>query len=175
MHSESNSLLLDSGRYPLWFRIPAAAIGLSMWWFCFLLAADSYFGRHIGPTVNRAQGSPLLAIIIIFGIGLAMLYVWVAQVRIYFDPIHNCLYEESHGFFRWRGRSLPITDAREFHIRFVTIYCGGVWKLSMNCADGSSRRVTSLPRLSSDTTWLRSFRDALQQKTGLQVILHERR
>jgi len=175
-NTDSRIILFDSGRAPWWYKIPTMAIGLFLWWLGVSLAATSYFGIHTGIRADKG-GSPLLALIIIFGIGLAFLFVSFGQKRIYFNPLDRGLYSQVRGFVGWcRSTSLPFTDGCEFHIYHTTDVFGvGTWKLALKQDDGSSRRVTQISTIGAGSEKrLRPFCDLLEENTGLPVIYHQR-
>jgi len=174
-NTDSRIILYDSGRPPLWYRIPAVAIGLLLWWFGALVTATSYFGVDTGIRVNKG-GSPLLGFIIIFGLGVAFLFVTFCQMRVYFNPVDRGLYSQGRGFFGWRGsRSLPFTDGCEFHIHYTSVFALGNWELSLKQEGGSSRLLTVISTIGvGSTERLRSFCDLLEANTGLPVVFHER-
>jgi len=174
MKPDSKILLLDCGRYTLWLRLLAVAVALVLCWFGIAITANHYFRIQMGLGNTTIKGSPLTLLIFLFALGLAFLFVWFAQSRIYFDPALKSLFVEGHVFFRWHGRTIPLTDGCEFHIRFVSIYSGGVWELSMNHFDGSSQLVLQIPYLRKGETPLHTFRDLLEENTGWPVVLHER-
>ena len=170
---ESKILLLDSGRFPLWFRLPAVAIGLLLYWVGTAVTINHYFGIQMGLGKSTINGSPLLGLIIIYGIGLPFLFVWFAQKRICFDPASKGLFVETRGFVRWHGTLKPLTDGCELHMHYISVFANGNWELSMIQYDGEFKFLTSFVYFKRDKNWLQSFRDALEEKTGLPVIVHE--
>jgi hypothetical protein len=109
-----------------------------------------------------------------FGIGLPFLFVWFAEGRIYFDSVSKNLYSEGKVFFRWRGRSILLTDCHDLHIYYTRVFTLGNWNLSMIQHDGSFKFLAAIPYLKRDKNWLDSFRETLEKNTGLPVVLHER-
>jgi len=172
VNPESKILLLDSGRYPLWIRLPTLVIGTFLWWLGATAAAQYYFGFRTS-LVTQDKGSPLLGLMIIFGIGLGFLFVWFAQKRISFDPMNRGLFVETRGFVRWHGTLKPLTDGCELHMHYTSVFANGNWELSMLQYDGEFKFLTSFVYFKRDKNWLQSFRDALEEKTGLPVIVHE--
>ncbi len=172
-NSDSKILLLDSGRFPLWFRMPAAAIGLLLYWFGTALTTNYYFGIQMGLGKSTSNGSPLIATLILFGIGMPFLFVWFAQKRIYFDPVNKGLFVERRGFVRWHGTSKPLTDCHELHIYYTKAFVLGNWNLSMIKNDGVFKFLTAFTCFKKDKNWLDSFRETFEENTGLTVIVHE--
>ena len=56
----SDVVVYDSGRFPLWFRIPAVAVGLGLLWFAAAIACEGFFGVSLGLPKSDDPGSPLL-------------------------------------------------------------------------------------------------------------------
>jgi hypothetical protein len=173
-NSESKILLLDSGRYPLWFRLPAVAIGLTLYWFSIAITTNHYFGIQLGLGNSTINSSPLVFIIIMFGIGLPFLFVWFAQKRISFDPVNKGLFVERRGFIRWHGTLMPLTDCHELHIYQIRVFACVYWDLSMIQSDGSLNFLTYFTYFKKDKNWLQSFRNTLEENTGLPVVVDER-
>ncbi len=169
----SNILLLDSGRFPLWYRLPAVAIGFILYWFGIAITTNYYFGIQMGLGKSTINGSPLLFLITMLGIGLPFLFVWFAQKRISFDPVNKRLFIETRGFVRWHGTLKPLVDGRELHMHYTSVFALGNWELSMIQYDGEFKFLTSFVYFKRDKNWLQSFRDRLEENTGLSVIVHE--
>ena len=81
----SDAILFDSGRLPLWFRVPALAFGLFVLCLSANFAAFGLFGVSFGFPGSDVRGSPLLGSFGAFLIAALWIFAWFAQLQIVFD------------------------------------------------------------------------------------------
>ena len=142
----SATLLFDSGRFPIWFRVPALAFGLGALWLGVASAAYGLFRVSLGFPFSDVRGSPLLGSLACFAIAGAWIFVWFAQLRIRFDAARQQLIVWSRGYFRSHERRISLAGCREIHMRHVHHGLGSrTWRVSVEFADGRSDHVTDIP------------------------------
>ncbi len=142
--SKSETLVFDSGRFPLWFRIPALVFGIFALWLGLDLAAG-LFGLSLGYHFSKGSGSPVLASLACFAIGALWVFVWFAQLRLLFDTTRQELIVRTRGFFRSHDRRIALAGCGEILIRQVrTGRAGSTWRVSAKFADGRSEYVSDI-------------------------------
>jgi hypothetical protein len=109
-------VLFDSGRFPLWFRIPALLFGLFALWFGASLAAYSLTGFQLGFPGEPGSGSPLLGSLAALLIATLWIFVWFAQFRFLFDADRQELIRRTRGFLRWHEERVSTAGASDFQI-----------------------------------------------------------
>ena len=167
----SSTILYDTGRCPLWFRIPALVFGVFTLFLTVQLAAYGLFGINIRfPMSDVGSGSPLLASLACLLIAALWIFVWFAQLRIVFDATRQELVVSSKGYTRWHEHRVSLNGCREFQIRHVRGMRGKTkWKVSVVFADGRNEYLAEIP-FTSD---MESFADLLKATTKLPVIKYD--
>ena len=133
----SNTLLYDTGRPPLWLRIPLLAFGLLMLWLGIAAAANGLFGvRWI-----NAQGSPLLGSLACFLLAALFIFVWFGQLQILFDEARQELVVRGQGYTRVHEHRISVTGGREIHLRYISMIGGSWWEVTVEFSDGRSEHV----------------------------------
>lgn len=161
------TILYDTGRAPLWMRIPILIVGLFTFYLGTQLAAYGLFGVDM-PGMSDIHGSPLLGSLACFPLAALFIYLWFAQLRVLFDATRYELIVSSRGYLRWHDRHISLTDGRKFHIQRVYQLRGKWnWKVSVEFADGRIERVIEI------TSGVESFAELLEGATKLAVIKHE--
>ena len=139
-----SATLYDSGRFPLWFRIPALVFGLFVLWLAVGIAAYGLFGVSLGFSLAGVHGSLLFGSLGCFAIAAVWNFVWFAHLRISFDATRQELIVWTRGYLRWHEHNVAWL-AREFHIRHVPAlgWRGGRGEsaLSSQMAEPSSWRI----------------------------------
>ena len=128
---KSNALLFESGRFPLWFRVPAFVFGLLALWFALAIASHGLFGVSLGLPMSGVRGSHFFGSLGCFVIAAAWIFVWFAQLQILFDELRQELVVRTRGYFRSHERRFPLAGSREVHLRHV--YSGLVsttWRIT---------------------------------------------
>ena len=137
--------LYDSGRFALWFRVPALAFGLFALWLAAAIACQGLFGVSLGISMSDVGGSSLLASLAGFIIAALWIFLWFAQLQILFDDSRQELVVRTRGYFRSHDRRVSVTGSREVQIRRVsTGLAGRTWRVTVEFADGRSEHVTDL-------------------------------
>jgi hypothetical protein len=169
---DSRTILFDSGRFPLWFRIPALLFGLGVLWLGFALAAYRLFGVSLGGSFRDVRGSPLLGSLACFVIAAMWTFVWFARLRILFDAQRQELVRWTQGYLRSHERRVSIAGCRQLHISRVRGgFCGtSGWRLTVEFAEGRSELVADIPDIKSG---VESLAGPLAAATKLPVIKHE--
>ena len=159
---DSEVLLLDSGRFPLWFRIPALGFGLLVLWLALALAAHGLFSVSLGIAPSGGRGSSLFGSIACLVIAALWICIWFAQLKILFDAGRQELIVR--GYFRSGERRIPLTGCRELRIfRVGSGLSGSTWRVTAEFSDGRSERITDLP------SGIESLAAALEAATKLPV------
>jgi len=162
-----DTILYDTGRAPLWMRIPVLMVGLFTFYLGVQLAAYGLFGVDM-PGMSDFHGSPLLGSLACFPLAALFIYIWFAQLRILFDATRYELIVSSRGYLRWHEHRISLTDGRKFHIQRNRLTRGKWnWQISLEFADGRIERVVEI------TSGVESFAELLERATKLPVMKHE--
>jgi hypothetical protein len=144
---DSSAILFDSGRFSLWFRVPALVFGL--------------FALFLGVS---CLASNLLAALGCFAIAAMWVYVWFAQVRVLFDAERQELIEQRRGFFRIHERRISLTGCRGFRVcRVSTGLAKTTWRFTFDFTDGRSDWFIDI----DDSSRVDSFMNSLTAATKL--------
>ncbi len=164
--ASSRTTLFDSGRVPLWFRIPALAFGIFAVWLAAAISAHRLFGVNLGLDFKAAHGSFLLGAIAALLIGAIWIYVWFLQLRVFFDAGPQEVTVARRGYLRWHEQRISLADCRGLQVRCV---CGPFgqrcWSLTVQFADGQDKLIVDLHRLSDAV----ALRERLAAAMGLPV------
>ena len=164
----SRAKVFDSGRFPLWFRVPALAFGFLALWLGLSIAAYGLFGVSLGIPMSDVRGSPLLGSLACFLIAAIWIFVWFAQLQILFDETQQELVVRTRGYFRSHDRCIPLAGSREFHLRHVRNgLASRTWRVTVEFSDGRSERVTDIP------SGVESLAESLEAATKLPVRRYE--
>ena len=160
--------LYDSGRFPLWFRIPALVFGLFVLCLGAAIAAHGLFGVSLGVPMSDLHGSPLLGSLACFAIAAVWIFVWFAQLRILFDASRQELIVSTRGYVLSHERRIALAGSREFHIRLVRSgLASRTWRVSVDFTDGRTERLADIP------SGAESLAELLRAATKLPVTKHE--
>jgi hypothetical protein len=144
--TNSDVRLYDSGRLPLWLRVPMLAFGLFALWLAAAFASFGFFGVSLGIPMSDVSGSPLLGSVVCFVIGALWVFCWFAQLQILFDDARQELVVRMRGYFRSHDRRVSLSGSREVLIRRVsTGLAGRTWRVTVEFTDGRSEHVTDIP------------------------------
>ena len=162
--TNSDSPLFDSGRFPLWFRVPALTFGLFALWLAAALAAYGLFGVSLGIPMSDVHGSPLLGSLVCSVIAGLWIFVWFAQLQILFDDPRRELVVRTRAYFRSHDRRIPLSGGREVQIRYVRSgLAGRTWRVTIEFSDGRSEHITNVP------SGVESLAHSLEAATKLPV------
>ena len=160
--------LFDSGRFSLWFRIPALVVGVAALWIGIALGADSLFDVTLGLPLRGARGSPMLGSLACLGIGAVWIFIWFAQLRVFYDTPRQELIVWSRGYLGSHERRVSLAGSRELHIREVRSgLAASMWRVSVEFTDGRSEKLIDIP------AGVEPFAKALAEATNLRVTTHE--
>lgn len=135
-HGSSVVVLYDSGRLPLWIRMPAVVGGFVCLYFGVAIAAEGYFG----VTLERPE-SPLLGSLVCFAIGALWTFTWFAQLWILFDPVQQDLIVRTRGYFRYHDHHISLTHCREIQVRQRN---SSGWEVTAEFSEGRSKDVATI-------------------------------
>jgi len=167
MH-DSSTILFDSGRAPLGFRIPALAVGVGFLCLATAMAAYGLFGVSQGVPFAAVRGSPLLGSLGCFVIGAVLIFVWFAHLRIWFDSARQELIVWRRGYLRSHEHRVSLAGCRRFHIRHVRAGLSGrTWEVSAEFTDGRNERLVDIP------SGVESLAESLGAATKLPVTKHK--
>ena len=166
--TNSEAPLYDSGRFSLWFRVPALMFGLFALWLAAAIACHGLFGVSLGIPMLEVRGSSLLASLAGFVIAALWIFLWFAQLQILFDDSRQELVVRTRGYFRCHDRRISLTGSREVQIcRVSTRLAGRTWRVTVEFADGRSEHVTDLP------SGVESLAEAVEAVTKVPVRRYE--
>ena len=164
--ASSRTTLFDSGRVPLWFRIPALAFGIFAVWLAAAISAHHLFGVNLGLDFKAAHGSFLLGAIAALLIGVIWIYVWFLQLRVFFDAGPQEVTVTRRGYLRWHEQRISLAGCRRLQVRCVSgVFGARSWSLTVQFADGQDKLVVELYRLSDAEV----LRERLAAAMGLPV------
>ena len=164
--ASSRTTLFDSGRVPLWFRIPALAFGIFAVWLAAAISAHRLFGVNLGLDFKAVRGSFLLGAIAALLIGAIWIYVWFLQLRVFFDAGPQEVTVARRGYLRWHEQRISLAGCRGLQVRCVLEWMGGrSWRLTAQFADGQDKLIVELDRLSDAV----ALRERLAAAMGLPV------
>ena len=107
-------ILYDTGRFPLWFRIPALVFGVFSLLLAVEIAANGLFGINLRfPMPNAGSGSYLLGSLACLAIAAVWIFVWFAQIRILLDATRQELIVSSRGYTRLHERHITLIGSRK--------------------------------------------------------------
>ncbi len=167
----SDTTLYDSGRFPLWFRVPALIFGIGVLWLGAAITADRFLGLSLGMSFRGLHGSALLASLGCLGVAAPWIYVWFVQSRVVFDAAHQELVAGSRGYFRWHERRISLIAAQAIHIHHVRgggPFGGREWRVILEFANGRTEHLIDVSRR------VESFEKSLAATTNLPVTVHDR-
>jgi hypothetical protein len=138
-------LLYDSGRFPLWFRVPALAFGLFALWLAVAITASGLFHIRLWPDFSTTPGSPLLGCLAAFAIAALWIRVWFAHLQILFNESNGHLIVRTRGYFRNYDHRISLSGCREIQLRQVhTGLAGRTRRISAQFGEGGAKDVTDL-------------------------------
>ena len=166
----ADTLLYDSGRFSLWFRVPALIFGVGVLWLGAAIAADRFLGLSLGMSFRNLHGSPLLGSLGCLGVAAPWIYVWFVQSRVLFAATHQELVSCSRGYFRWHEQRISLTGARAIHIHpgGGGPFGGRSWRVTLEFANGRQEHLIDLSRR------VESIETSLAAATHLPVNVHDR-
>jgi hypothetical protein len=132
----STILLYDTGRFPLWLRIPLLAFGLLMLWLGIAIAGYGLFGVNLGISMENAHGSFFWGSLACFLLAALFIFVWFGHLQILFDEAPQELVVRSRGYTRTHERRISLISVREIHIRYVSMIGGSWWDVTVEFSDG---------------------------------------
>lgn len=160
--------LFDSGRFALWFRVPALTFGLLALWLAAGTACDGLFGISLGTPMSDDRGSTLFGSLGCFVIAALWIFVWFAQLQILLDDSRRELVVRTRGYFRSHDRRISLSGSREVQIRHVRRgLAGRTWRVTVEFSDGRSEYITSVP------SGVESLAHSLEAATKLPVRRYE--
>src|SRR5208282_2897176 len=166
LSASSRTTLFDSGRVPLWFRIPALAFGIFTVWLAAAISAQRLFGVNLGLDFKAARGSFLLGAIAALLIGAIWIHLWFRQLRVCFDAGPREVTVAMRGYLRWHEQRISLAGCRGLQVRCVLgVFGERSWSLTVQFADGQDKLIVELYRLSDAV----ALRERLATAMGLPV------
>ncbi len=149
----------DSGRFPLWFRLPAAAFGI----FAFCVAvrvALGLFGFKLGLKIESGVAGGMAALIGLFFISYIWTLIWIAQVQIDWDESKNLITLRKRRFRGWHKTEYPTTGVDQIIVRACTpgVFSGRRATVFFHSANGQS---TELEMVSNADAVAKALSDAM--------------
>lgn len=162
------TVLYDSGRFPLLFRLPALGFGIFALWLAVGIACYGLFGVEFGPfPMAGSSGSTILGALACFIIAALWIFVWFAQMQILFDPTRQELIVRSRGYLRSHERRVNLTGASHIQVGCVS---GGITgrkrQVRVEYSDGRREWLADIP------SGVDSFAELLRSATKLPVTKH---
>jgi hypothetical protein len=119
---EHEHLIYDSGRGPLFLRVPIAVMGIFMLWPGLHQLSYYLFGDDLGIQPMGDFDSVVPAFLALLGLELLFISVWFRRKRILFDVNRRELIVRSSTPFGERAHRISLSDATGVHKE----YCHGM-------------------------------------------------
>jgi hypothetical protein len=139
-------LLYDTGRLPIWFRLPIAIAGI----FCLWIAAHEVtvhlFGWDLGLQATE-NAPPVLAFVCVLGLALLMFYAWFLRLRYFFDAGRGELLVRHSIFWSCSTRRISLSGAAGI---YVDTRASGMfsqsesWLIGVEFKDGRREQFTTV-------------------------------
>ena len=138
-------LLYDSGRLPIWFRLPLAITGILCLWIAAHDVTFHLFGWNLG--LRAMEGAPpVIGVLCVLGLGLLMLYGWFFRLRCFFDAGRNELLVRHSIFGGSSTRRISLSGAVGIFVdtggRGV-FSPSGSWNIGVEFKDGHREQLMS--------------------------------
>jgi hypothetical protein len=131
MTTGNSELLYDSGREPLWLRVPLALAGVAMLW----LASD-FLPRLISGFSLGVPGQPALSgismvvvCLVLVAMGYLAIAVWFLETRLTFERTGRRLVLRTNSWWplRWSEFPIALDRAQAIGIEVATFRGGRAW------------------------------------------------
>jgi hypothetical protein len=164
----NEQLLRDTGRMPIWLRVPVALAGVFVLWLSAAIASSHLFGYDLGLHFRGAEsGSPVLGFVGTLALGLFFMSVWFLRNRIFLDATHREILVRHSGLFRRSVRRVPLLDATGIYLRFGGTLSGTYWVIGIEFKNGRREWLTQIKRFEDADAAARTF----SESTGLPVVI----
>jgi|GEM_PF-3801542 len=163
----SNAILYESGRFPLWLRVPALVFAIFMLWLGAAIASADLFGVSLGLPKSDEHGSPWLGALLAFAMSSIWMFVWFARIRVLFDPKSREFVLWNRGYFSIEEHRVSIEGCSEIKIRHAHGgFAGRRWRVMLEYPDGRSEWLVDLP------CKVNRFAESLGKVSDLKVTKH---
>ncbi|HEV2327509.1 MAG TPA: hypothetical protein VGY56_01835 [Verrucomicrobiae bacterium] len=163
--NEEHLLLYDSGRGPLFLRVPVAIVGFIL--LSVGARAISFnlpgYDPGIDPTADSGSAAP--AFLSLLGLALLFAAVWFRRERIYFDARRVDIIVRISTPFRERARRVSLSDATGIYREF----CHG-WRADTYWNIGIAFRDHGQCPLASGCDRHEDFAGILSEKIQLPIL-----
>ena len=147
----NEQLLYDTGRLPIWLRLPIALFGLFVLWLSAHIASSHPFGHDLGLHLTGWSGSPLMGFIVALGLGLFFVSVWFLRNRIVFDSGRGEVVVRHSGLFGRSQRRIPLAGARAVYVEYARLLASTFWDIGIEFDNGRREWVTRVYAGADDT------------------------
>jgi len=162
---QSNEHLLhDTGRLPIWLRLPILGAGLFVLWLSAHIASSHLFGHDLGLHFAGESGLPLLGFLATLGLGVFFVSVWFLRNRIVFDSGRGEIVIRHSGLFGRSQRAIPVAGARAVYVHYARLLASTSWDIGIEFTDGRREWITRVYARADDTARVFS------ESTSLPVV-----
>ena len=162
---DTEQLIHDTGRMPVWLGLPAFLIGMVALWIAAHIASSHLFGFRLMPGTGES-GSPVLGFLGGLGLGLFLVSVPFLRNRIFYDSDRQQVLVRHSGLLGLSHRRVSLASATAVEIVVGRVPTGRHWNIYIRHADGRGKWLTQLP----DADEAERVGAALSQATGLPSL-----
>jgi hypothetical protein len=139
------AVLYDTGRFPIWVRIPAALFAGLMGILAVRLVLR-ILNLPGGLAGEGSLGGTIVAIVGLLAIGWMYGFLWFGQVRVVFDGDSQDVVVRKRGYWRWFEKHYSLRDAERLQLHQVrTGFCSRRWVLNTRFLGGRVEEIELLP------------------------------
>ena len=135
-------LLLDTGRLPLWLRLPILLVGVFILWLSAHIASSHLLGYDLGLHTTNESGSPVLGFVLTLGLGLFFVSVWFLRNRIVFDSDRGEVVIHHSGLFGRSRRRISLAGASAVYVHHARLLASTFWDIGVEFGDGRREWLT---------------------------------
>jgi hypothetical protein len=136
--SSEERLLLDTGRVPLWLRVPILVAGVLFLWLSAHLVSAHLFGYDLGLHATSETGSWVLGAIVFLLFGLFFVSIWFLRNRIVLNSPGREILMRHSGLFGSAQRRISLIGATAVYVHEARLLASHFWDIGLKFGDGRS-------------------------------------
>ena len=161
--------IYDSGRFPMWFRIPALTFGMFALWLGVVCGMYFFFGIKLMFELPDSREAYGLGVVICLAIAYVWIFAWFIRMQIFYDSSTQELVIIEPGLsMRPRKVRIALSDIRSFHLHYEPtrgLTPSGGWKLYVTSDAEQNKYLAQLRGVQPE-----SFAKCLQEATNIVVL-----
>jgi hypothetical protein len=140
VNTQNSEILYDSGREPLWVRLPLALTGMAMLWLAADFLARTFLGFSFGfPGQLAISGISIVVVsLVLAAMGYLFIALWFAETRLTFESRGRRLVLRTSSWWPIRCSQfyIPLDRAQAIGIELATFRAGRAWTFYILFEDG---------------------------------------